>query len=246
MVRYGDTEKEYGPGSFLVVPPALLHSIYAISDEPLDRVVIHFDWVPGQERTGPPWGVPEQIVFDANKAHNAPDFVPAGILDGVIHEARTDMLLDWIVTDWQQYGHGIREPRGLLLTLLTALLAPDEKRAVKASEEQLAFEARTLLNDTACDDMSMTERLAPLRCSHEHITRVFGKHFGTTPTRYVALTRIEYARQLLRTTALPIAEIAAQCGFQSPAYFSRVFRANTGTSPSAFRRSTRDALTEWR
>ena len=43
------------------------------------------------------------------------------------------------------------------------------------------------------------------------------------------------AKELLRNTSDPVKNVALRVGFTNPAYFSRVFRNVTGTSPSAYR-----------
>jgi LacI family transcriptional regulator len=47
---------------------------------------------------------------------------------------------------------------------------------------------------------------------------------------------LERAKELLATTALPIAGVAEQAGFSSVHYLSRVFRQETGLTPTAYRR----------
>ena len=45
------------------------------------------------------------------------------------------------------------------------------------------------------------------------------------------------ARRLLSETRLPIKEVASALGFSSAAYFSRAFQAQTGRTPSSFRKN---------
>jgi AraC family transcriptional regulator len=45
------------------------------------------------------------------------------------------------------------------------------------------------------------------------------------------------ARQLLRESALPLADIAVQCGFADQSHFTRVFSGRTGLSPGRWRRA---------
>jgi len=45
--------------------------------------------------------------------------------------------------------------------------------------------------------------------------------------------------ELLRDTPLNMTEIALECGYESPAAFSRAFRRATNQSPSAFRATAR-------
>lgn len=71
--------------------------------------------------------------------------------------------------------------------------------------------------------------------SPRHFNRLFSAAYGTTPMNYLTEIRIRRACALLRETALPMSEIAAQCGLGDPNYFSRVFRKKVGLTPSEYR-----------
>jgi len=58
-----------------------------------------------------------------------------------------------------------------------------------------------------------------------------------TPTLFMRNIRMEQAARLLREGRLSVAEIAEQCGFQSPGYFSRLFQQTYGMKPSEYARS---------
>lgn len=60
---------------------------------------------------------------------------------------------------------------------------------------------------------------------------------NTDTTHYIRLRRIGRAKQLLLTTDMTMGEIQAVCGFESPSYFSRSFKAEVGCSPSEFKRN---------
>lgn len=57
-----------------------------------------------------------------------------------------------------------------------------------------------------------------------------------TPHQYVIETRVRRARQLLIEGLLPLADIAAICGFSSQTHFSSTFKRLVGASPAAYRR----------
>ena len=65
---------------------------------------------------------------------------------------------------------------------------------------------------------------------------LFRRVMGRTPAAYITYLRINKARSLLLDLDLPIADVAAECGYADPLYFSRVFRRETGVSPSEYRR----------
>jgi AraC family transcriptional regulator len=55
--------------------------------------------------------------------------------------------------------------------------------------------------------------------------------------QFLLRLRLEAACRLLRTTCMPIAEVAAACGFSHQEHLTRVMRARLGTTPAALRRS---------
>ncbi|MFC4776572.1 helix-turn-helix domain-containing protein [Paenibacillus sp. GCM10023252] len=66
---------------------------------------------------------------------------------------------------------------------------------------------------------------------------LFKEHTGVSPIRYLNKIRIDHAKQLLRSTAQPIAEVAEACGFTDSFYFSRLFQRETGMPPREYRKS---------
>lgn len=64
---------------------------------------------------------------------------------------------------------------------------------------------------------------------------VFRKVMGRTPAAYITFLRMMKARELLQDLDMPISEVARECGYDDPLYFSRVFRRTVGVSPSDYR-----------
>ncbi len=63
----------------------------------------------------------------------------------------------------------------------------------------------------------------------------FGQVTGMSPVKYLTRLRIEHAKGLLTTTALPVTEVALRSGFSDSSYFARVFGRHAGKTPKAFR-----------
>ena len=63
----------------------------------------------------------------------------------------------------------------------------------------------------------------------------FRAYAGQTPLQYQRQLRMAEAARLLTETARPVAEIAAEVGYADALYFSRVFRAHFGKSPTDYR-----------
>ena len=66
--------------------------------------------------------------------------------------------------------------------------------------------------------------------------RSFKEYTTVTPTQYILSLRISNARTLLESTDYNITEIAQIVGYDNPLYFSRLFKKQSGVSPSEFRR----------
>ncbi len=71
--------------------------------------------------------------------------------------------------------------------------------------------------------------------SKYHFHRLFKNYTGITFHDHLMNKRIQVAQSLL-VTDLPITEIAFRSGFTNSSSFGRVFRGQTGVSPSAFRK----------
>ncbi|MCB9285112.1 MAG: helix-turn-helix domain-containing protein [Lewinellaceae bacterium] len=56
-----------------------------------------------------------------------------------------------------------------------------------------------------------------------------------SPGQIIRNIRLQKAKELLRSTDLNVAEVAFQCGFSDPSYFTRIFRKEEGIPPSQWK-----------
>lgn len=75
-------------------------------------------------------------------------------------------------------------------------------------------------------------KLCGLSTSHFH--KMFVETMGTTPNRYLILTRLSAAKALLLAGNQSVAQVAECCGFSSQAYFCQCLKKATGMSPKRF------------
>jgi AraC-like DNA-binding protein len=62
---------------------------------------------------------------------------------------------------------------------------------------------------------------------------------GMSPNDYLKKCRMERAAELLGNPEMAINEVCAQVGMPDAQYFSRVFKAYFGVSPSVYRENKR-------
>ncbi len=86
-------------------------------------------------------------------------------------------------------------------------------------------------------ELSLAELAAVVHLSSFHFARLFRATTGLTPHQYVLRRRVERARELLTTTPLPVAEVAARVGFADQSHLSRHTKRLLGTTPRGLRQS---------
>lgn len=96
---------------------------------------------------------------------------------------------------------------------------------------------REYINKNLGSSITLCDMSKSLHCSTVTLTQAFKREFGVTIMSYVATRRVELAKELLRTTDMPVLEVALHCGFSDGEYFCRSFKRLCGMTPGAYRRS---------
>jgi AraC-like DNA-binding protein len=130
--------------------------------------------------------------------------------------------------------HGLVDALGL--AALQAYLFADTRQERRATDEPDAL--RRVLEwlgqeGNAAMDLPALAKVAGV--SPAQLVKLFKRHLGTTPLRYVWETRTRRGAQLLRETGLTVGEVAYRCGFQTPFHFSRWVKQLHGVGPKALR-----------
>ena len=99
-------------------------------------------------------------------------------------------------------------------------------KAKKYIEENYSDQNTTLT--TVADAVAM---------SPNHFSSIFSHECKTTFIEYLTNVRIENAKRLMKETDMKGYDIAYECGFSDPHYFSYIFKKNTGLSPREYKLS---------
>lgn len=130
----------------------------------------------------------------------------------------------------------------LVTDVLTELLNAAEQATRDRARRFPAEEAADAIARDVRRDWSVQALAQRVGVSREHLTRLFLRHYGVAPHRYVEQMRIREACHLLRTTDLGVKEISATMGFNTRATFLRSFARVTLTTPAEYRRQGGRAL----
>jgi AraC family carnitine catabolism transcriptional activator len=191
------------------------------------RATLHWESLPAFQEDFPDTRVSGTLFeFDRTRLTCAGGTAGADMMLHLIR-LRHGQALAQAVAD-QMVHQGIRDAQGpqrVQSSLRGGAAEPAVMKAVGLMENHLE---EPLPIDGLARRLGLTER---------RMERLFRKHLKETPSRFYVNLRLERARRLLTDSRRPVAEVGLLCGFNSPAYFSRAYRARFGRSPSEERRS---------
>lgn len=113
--------------------------------------------------------------------------------------------------------------------------------------DPMVARAQDWLQKHLAEPVRLPALAAALAVSERTLIRRFGSVLGTTPLAYLQKLRVDTARMLLeRHDRLGIEEIAALVGYLNGSSFARLFRAQVGMTPAAYRSRFASAGAGWR
>jgi two-component system response regulator YesN len=139
--------------------------------------------------------------------------------------------IDALLLDVETYDQ-IREIVGGILSRAMSL----RDSQVQSERTIIIQQAKAYIdNNFANSKLSLSEVAAEANFSPSHFSSVFRQETGETFRDYLSRSRMDQAKELLRTTNLKVSEVAYQSGFGDPRHFGQVFRRKVGVSPQQFR-----------
>ena len=93
-----------------------------------------------------------------------------------------------------------------------------------------------MINSDFSNPALTVKRLADAcNISEEYFRALYKMEYVVSPHAAICERRIKKAKRLLRTGYFSVSEVAEECGFPNPKYFSVLFREKTGTSPRDYK-----------
>ncbi|AEE97815.1 response regulator [Mahella australiensis] len=109
-------------------------------------------------------------------------------------------------------------------------------RQVKKTPEQNTIEkAKRYINRNYNKDISLENVADHVFLNPVYFSRFFKQQTGENFIDYLVRVRMEKAKEMLRDPRLKVHEISEMAGYKNTRYFSKLFKAYTGFTPSEFR-----------
>lgn len=122
------------------------------------------------------------------------------------------------------------------LLLLEEIKNMDEQDAMANTQNQERLMTMlSFIHENYSKKLNLAEIAQSASVSKRECLRCFQNGIHESPFDYLIGYRIECAKKLLRSTDMPITEIALETGFSNNAYFSKIFRRECGETPRKYR-----------
>lgn len=142
------------------------------------------------------------------------------------------------VTDILENGHDNVYAAAAQIPMLVAALIEnrptDEQRTTNA---ELVHRAQMYIKEHATEAIDFESLAKSLGLTYRSFRYLISKETSSSPLQYQLGVRLARAKNLLKSSDMPIAEIAETLGFNSPWYFSHFFKKHAKMSAASYRES---------
>jgi YesN/AraC family two-component response regulator len=147
--------------------------------------------------------------------------------------------LEEIIKRLLSFKKNSREKRAPLYNSPTEPAPPESDKPINL------IEVMHFIEKHLTDRLTLQELADRAGLSKYHFCRFFSKHTGMTPMKYVSLSRVERAKDMMISGNSTISSIAFKSGFNNATLFSKQFKKYTGQSPSIYRSFIRRKHLTW-
>lgn len=134
-----------------------------------------------------------------------------------------------------------RRKRASLVTLVDAplrIVARQSTDIVAVGDREIA-QALRIIRERAQGPLLVSDLLRDVPLSRSMLERRMKSAIGRTPKAEILRVQVEWVKELLATTDLPLAEISQRMGAEHHQHLATLFKSKTGLTPGEYRRRYR-------
>ncbi|MBD0381512.1 response regulator [Paenibacillus sedimenti] len=127
------------------------------------------------------------------------------------------------------------ELKKVLLQFLVKIMEVEERQS-KNQHQQIIDQCIRYLSNHYQEDLSLEDISQKFHFHPSYFSTIFKSVAGIGFSEYMQRVRIDRAKQLILKTDYKMADIAIKVGYRDAAYFTKIFKKETGTSPYKYKR----------
>ena len=219
-ITVAGTTRGYGPHNAVFLPPNTMHGF-----DMLGQVLGSAVFLPKDPSLDWPEDIAHLRIRDVRQQSE---------LTGLIDAIETEMAKDDAIAMRAAHHHAgllsVWLARQLVETPVTIGVGSETKAA-----DRIAAAFTSMVEQAYRTPKPIATYARELGVTPTHLTRACNATSGRSASSILMERRLYEARRLLAETKKPVKSIAKELGFSTPAYFTRMFHAQTGQTPTQFR-----------
>lgn len=141
----------------------------------------------------------------------------------------------------KDFGYEIAQTTARIIVMrLFRLLNRDYNAKELLRGNKVLQDALRYIDGHYTSDISLEELAAKCLVSKYYLSHLFTKSTGKSIGRYILDKRMYMAKYLLSSTDLSVEQVSTDCGFSDSAYFCRLFKKETGFTPTQYRKAQKN------
>lgn len=217
VYEIGDMKTTLKEGHFLLLSPLLQHRVMRVSSD-AKKYAICFRCA-------------DKLAFEAGSLLTGKTPIRAQNALSAISEERNGCYL------FSQTMITARVAECIALFLRMIANADHLAATTETGEDPRVLVAKQFIEDNVTSALTISDVAAVTHLSEKQLSRIFKDSTGKTVADFIRENRIKRIEKLLLETPLSLSEISNIMHFGNEYYFNRFYKAHTGMTPGAFRRS---------
>lgn len=124
----------------------------------------------------------------------------------------------------------------LLSQLITECVLSTMTMGKTSEMPQIIQGVRMFLQNHYREKHTLEDLGSQFNINPQYLQKQFKRYMGMSPSEYQILLRMTRAKELLRSSKMPIGDIALSVGIDNLGYFTRRFKSQEGMTPQAYRK----------
>lgn len=217
-----DGEREVGMGDVFYIAPGMKAGYVADGEKPWSYVWIGYNGVRAQEYSRLAGFSEKQPVRKS------------GFVDKVANYIEEALNAHTMTTADELHREAV------LMEIFAILIRENEEGSagcgIKTEEPDFVQRSLDYISQNFDRNIRINDLANYLGVSRSYLSSSFKKSVGCSPQNYILNLRMERARNLLRSTSLPVNLVADSVGYEDQLAFSKAFKQYYGLSPRDYRK----------
>lgn len=124
---------------------------------------------------------------------------------------------------------------GIVMHMIGLILSASFNHNDKKDIDNKIDTAKSIMMENIYKNIDLIQIAGELNMSYSYLRKTFKKATGYSPNQYFQEMKIKKAKELLFSTNVSIKEICFILGYNSPEYFTNLFKKQVGKTPTEYR-----------